>query len=1123
MTPERWQKVKQLLDRTLAIEPGGRAAFLNEACGGDIELKKEIEALMTYDSKVDNFLAVPAFDAANLNPAELLTLVSNEDQDSDTQRGALIGAVLDDKYLIEKRLGQGGMGAVYLATHIGTKRKVALKLINPQLSSNPEFVERFKREAEATGRLHHPNVVNVTDFGFTKLAAEHVAFLVMEYLDGLTLGDLLGKRGRLPLAFVVDIVEQVSLALDKAHQQGIIHRDLKPDNIWLESNGRGGYNVKILDFGLAKLRDTHAVAVNGATAATAINGSASLLAAAKTLLVAATNEKSSVLLDSGMTRAGTILGTPLYMSPEQCQSATLDARSDIYSLGVIIYQMLSGETPFTGDLYRLIIKHCEAAPTQLKEKRRDIPSAVNDLIMSMLAKDRARRPETVTAVAIALRLNADGERAILQHALSLFQQRPFEFIKISLRSFAPFICFYYLLITALAVFAQSPYSPYALNSVLKGAILLLLPVITLFGHSVATAVMGGLLPGIISDKGVAADAVIFKVYKRIIQLVITGLASKILLPLKVFKRGGGHIEEFAGHSFYPLIVALEGNAPLAALGRSEKLLSKIRPVAIGIQIRKAFLVSLALICALCALLLISFITDIALPGIVYDFNNKHTDFTVQLFIPLVVTAASWLVMILAGPIISIAQVILYEKALQINGERPAATVYQSTAGNSHGSFVYKRSLALLLLNLIMLAGFFSSLPYQLQFAAKNGYVLLTYVLVKTGVDPNVQVTDFFPRRYSSTPLIEAAANGQGDTVKLLLDNNADINGLDSMGATPLIMAIVAKDPFLVLLLLEKGADPNIKCYVWGSPLTLAAGSTLSSIPITEMLLNAGANVNDKVDPGSTPLKQALHADNYELVSILIRRGANINDSYNGETPLMVAARSLKPMFVKLLIEKGALVDARDRSGQTALLHTIAGNRTSKDERVLEIVNLLIEAGAHVNIKDNSGDSALTLAQRFNFEPLADLLTMAGAKGATANLATDSSIPTDLAGEWVNIDPETDTLTRIHLSIQGRLVKVRIWGRCHPDDCDWDEVIAKPYNFYESRPVRATAKYVPVKLMAAFISSWSEKQVIIDRIGRAKLRVEIFNSYPRASKRTNFAVADIILRKKSLNHRDTENN
>src|SRR6185369_6332786 len=165
----------------------------------------------------------------------------------------LIGQTIDGKYKIERQLGKGGMGTVYLATHIGTERPVAVKVIVPQFMERAEFVERFRREARAAGRLRHPNVVDVTDFGISEMSGGRVAYLVMEYLDGCTLGEILDEEKKLPLTWSLDILEQVCSAVHAAHEQGIIHRDLKPDNIWLEPNQRGGYTVKVLDFGIAKL------------------------------------------------------------------------------------------------------------------------------------------------------------------------------------------------------------------------------------------------------------------------------------------------------------------------------------------------------------------------------------------------------------------------------------------------------------------------------------------------------------------------------------------------------------------------------------------------------------------------------------------------------------------------------------------------------------------------------------------------------------------------------------------------------------------------------------------------------------------------------------------------------
>src|SRR6476619_5028335 len=181
-----------------------------------------------------------------------------------------VGQVLDGKCRIERLIGRGGMGAVYLATHMGTDRYVALKLIAPQFMRNQEFVERFKREARAAGRLRHPNVVDVTDFGFSGDGNDRVAYLVMEYLDGCTLSDVLAEENRLPLYWVVDILEQVCSAVHEAHQQGIVHRDLKPDNIWLEPNRLGSYRVKVLDFGIAKVGEIGPPSLDDDPAATII-------------------------------------------------------------------------------------------------------------------------------------------------------------------------------------------------------------------------------------------------------------------------------------------------------------------------------------------------------------------------------------------------------------------------------------------------------------------------------------------------------------------------------------------------------------------------------------------------------------------------------------------------------------------------------------------------------------------------------------------------------------------------------------------------------------------------------------------------------------------------------------
>src|SRR5437588_1269258 len=412
-----------------------------------------------------------------------------------------VGQILDDKYRLESLLGQGGMGAVYLATHLGTERYVALKLIAPQFMRNEEFVERFKREARAAGRLRHPNVVDVTDFGFSSSGGEGLAYLVMEYLDGCTLGYVLFEGHRLPLYWVVDIMEQVCSAVNEAHQQGIVHRDLKPDNIWLEPNGLGGYRIKVLDFGIAKLGETASLDIESLPASLSAEDTLTLIPSAQPIAataagvaepeirktIAAPIEKleaatliqpstaseepaeaqpdngaratrlfqgarptvaearltalplSNLAGDTGLTRVGAILGTPLYMSPEQCRGEHLDARSDIYSLGVIAYQMLTGSPPFTGETTRVISAHQKSAPTPVSQLNKKLPKRVARIVMSALEKDPAARPQSASAFANAMRANADGLGTLYRRAFALYSEYFPKFLRLSFFAHIPVI------------------------------------------------------------------------------------------------------------------------------------------------------------------------------------------------------------------------------------------------------------------------------------------------------------------------------------------------------------------------------------------------------------------------------------------------------------------------------------------------------------------------------------------------------------------------------------------------------------------------------------------------------------------------------------------------------------
>jgi len=451
----------------------------------------------------------------------------------------IIGQNLDEKYRIESEIGRGGMGAVYLATHLGTERPVAVKIIAPQFMKRAEFVERFRREARAAGRLRHPNVVDVTDFGFAHTDDGEVAYLVMEYLDGCTLGEILEEEKRLPVGWTLDIIEQISSAVHEAHQQGIIHRDLKPDNIWLEPNQRGGYTVKVLDFGIAKV-DGHFESENDAVSVetellernvretiaqeskndtfhdgagvtnAAVNSTFSAAAAGSTAvlegetmiqpiealaesgtdadsigtrIIGAETEDPRVSGESGpgiirtlttdtnLTRVGAVLGTPLYMSPEQCRGEKLDARSDVYSLGVIAYQMLSGSTPFDGN-YRDVMeahKNAPVPPLNAKKVRRKL----KHIIEQALAKDPADRPETAEAFAIGLRSRADGIFGLLRQAAMIYTEHMPKFIFLSTFFWLPVLLATVLLVTV-NFLSISGNIPETLSNVLSGIFTLLI-------------------------------------------------------------------------------------------------------------------------------------------------------------------------------------------------------------------------------------------------------------------------------------------------------------------------------------------------------------------------------------------------------------------------------------------------------------------------------------------------------------------------------------------------------------------------------------------------------------------------------------------------------------------------
>jgi serine/threonine protein kinase len=267
-------------------------------------------------------------------------------------------------YRLTARLGEGGMGVVYLAEHPVIGKKVALKAIHPELSRNAEVVSRFVTEAKSVNQIGHEHIVDIADFGTTP-GGEF--YFIMEYLQGEALSDRLKREGHLDATRAMVIGAQIADALDASHEHGIIHRDLKPENIFLLQRGGSRDFVKVLDFGLAKLTDTE--------------------------------EKVS-----HKTRAGSVMGTPYYMAPEQCEGKTeIDHRADIYSLGVLMFEMLTGKVPFGGDGYgEIIVKHITMPPPSVRSLVPELSAELDLILFRALAKDRTQRFQTMAELRDAL-------------------------------------------------------------------------------------------------------------------------------------------------------------------------------------------------------------------------------------------------------------------------------------------------------------------------------------------------------------------------------------------------------------------------------------------------------------------------------------------------------------------------------------------------------------------------------------------------------------------------------------------------------------------------------------------------------------------------------------------------
>ena len=360
MRPERYKQVDELFIAALERQPEERAAFLDQACSGDSDLRREVETLLSADDQAQSFIESPAYQLA----PELLT---------DDQPRSLVGETIGPHRII-KQLGSGGMGQVYLAEDFRLGRRIALKLLSRSLTGDSLSRKRFLREARVASALDHPNICTIYEVG----EARGWCFIAMQYVEGQTLREVI--RGRpLSLDSMLSLSLQVADALAAAHSQGIIHRDIKSGNIIITERGQ----AKVLDFGLAK-----------------------------------PFEREAGRAVDELTRTGAVHGTPAYMSPEQARGERADYCSDIFSLGVVMYEMATGRLPFKGESPAEMMNAVINQPhTPVVELKKEVPATLSAVIDRALAKEPADRYQSVAELIADLRKVLE-QTGSLGHSLS---------------------------------------------------------------------------------------------------------------------------------------------------------------------------------------------------------------------------------------------------------------------------------------------------------------------------------------------------------------------------------------------------------------------------------------------------------------------------------------------------------------------------------------------------------------------------------------------------------------------------------------------------------------------------------------------------------------------------------
>ncbi len=967
-----WEQINQLFHQALECTDEERAEFIARASQDDPALRREVQSLVAMHEENRGFLENPAL-RTSLSPQfgrwqQQIVDVLRPLASMVTDR--MVGQLLDGKYQIEELCGRGGMGAVFRATHVGTGRRVAVKVIAPELAGNREFIERFRREAKTIGLLRHPNIVNVTDFGVTVAGDETTAYLVMEYLEGGTLAERLKTRRPMPLDETIAILSQVCEAMDEAHRHGILHRDLKPENIWLEAVSG---NVKVLDFGIARLHDLLAPAVSRLDDSQPDSPESEETEFRRQPL--SITEEETLRLNytaQQLSRFGSVMGTPKYMSPEQGRGESLDKTSDVYSLGVIAYQMLAGDPPFAGSVAELLHQHRNAEPVSLREKRWKLPAGVEAVVAQALAKDPQARPATAGAFALLLRLHTEGNEWIRREAEEQCRKHRWKLIGLTLRmQWTGWLLACLSLFATLALPGMSSVKSVALF----GALWLAIIALTIWRQNALTAACTLFLEQPNGKFGLRG--IIQAVRQRSGDLIRASAIEWLSFArLSRFRR------PFEKMLIVPALVREQLDVEQAG-ARSAAMSTPIRQM-LAIPFLNRLLAYAWIPTAMqVGLVLTALVMDEGRLGL------PESVLVLWLPVTLAISAATLLLSLKSA----VEQAVLYLTARQASGElpldpalllpRPNAETRLSRAWSLGKTYVPACVL------LALMAGFhLGKFPLMTERVRDVG-VYSVKALHALGVP--------VPRWSRRSGWLAEWASDNPAMMKYLLEKGADVNapimlggwltptGIGEVTSTPLMAALRAGSVNSARLLISSGANVTVRDSIGQSPMTIAIHHCPRAI---ELLLNAGADLNEETRFG-TPLLTAARYQWFDptqrsrfrdrpirerdnAVRILLEKGANPNTrDREGRNALMVMSfeprngRAIE-LIGETLLNAGCDINAADNQGHTPLIYAIRARQRAA-------VNLLLKRGADIQVKDHNGESAVDWAKKSGNVEIAKLL------------------------------------------------------------------------------------------------------------------------------------------------------